>query len=406
MKLSVISIGNELLNGKTINSNASVIGRECSSIGLTPQRILTVSDDKTSLNAAFDLCRADSDIVICSGGLGPTEDDLTRQIVADYFSDVLELNETELEKITARFKQFGRELTELNKGQARYPRQAKLFNNNFGTASAFLMRKEHTSFFFLPGVPYEMTHLLIEQIIPYLKNEFNLHGQTDYLLFRMANVPESILNEWLAPLIAKFEELEFAFYPNFMLVDVYVRGRAKLLAECEPELGRILGEKCYSRSESADIIDVIVAQLLAEGAKVTFAESCTGGLLASAFVAKAGVSSVFSGSFVVYSNEAKQADVAVNAETLENRGAVSEECVSEMALGAAKRSQSQYAVAISGIAGPSGGSEEKPVGTVCFAVALPAGVVTKTRMLGTQRKLVQNRAVSYALFLLWQSLKK
>jgi nicotinamide-nucleotide amidase len=404
MSLSIISIGNELLNGKTVNSNASFIGRECTKIGLSPIRILTVSDEKNSLVNAFDYCLQDSTIVICSGGLGPTSDDFTRSIVAAYFNDNLELDKNELTKITARFKEFGRTLSERNKKQAEYPSKAKLFNNNFGTASGFLMRKKNTAFYFLPGVPYEMKHLLTEQIIPSIQKGRQDIVNTSYLLYRVVNVPESSLNEFLEELITANQHLEFAFYPNFLCVDVYIRGEGASLKEIEPELNLILLEHSYSRDEKKDLVDVILYELKKKKKKVSFAESCTGGLLSAAIVEKSGASEVFRASYIVYDNKMKEQELAVSKETLSKYGAVSTKCVEEMALGCAKRAKTDYALSISGIAGPSGGTEEKPVGTVCFGLASPNAVSSNVRKLGTQRELVQKRAVSYALFLLWKEL--
>jgi nicotinamide-nucleotide amidase len=404
MNVSIISIGNELLNGKTVNTNASFIGKEISKINGKLKRILTVEDNKDDLIDAFNICSADSTIIICSGGLGPTNDDKTRDIVADYFCDELICYEDEIKKIEELFKKFNRPVSDINRKQAFYPTEARLFENKLGTASGFCMTKNTSRFYFVPGVPYEMKHLMSEQVLPEIIHDYPTTATQKILLYRTANIAESMLYEKLLDIIESNDQLEFAFYPNFRKVDVYARGTFEVIQNNEEKINHVLLPYTYSNKESTELVDVLAEKLNNLHWQLSVAESCTGGLLAANFVSKSGASRFFKGGIIAYSNEVKRHELAVQEKTLSEYGAVSEECVKEMAMGTLNKFKTDVAISISGIAGPEGGTDEKPVGTVCLAVATPNGVTTTTQRLGNTRDLVQKRAVHAAEILLWKEL--
>lgn len=400
---SIISIGSELLSGRTINSNAATIGKRMTRDGIHIQRVITVADDRNALTEAFRYCETDSKIIFCTGGLGPTNDDMTRQIIADYIGEELVCFEHDLARIEAIFARYGRTMTESNRFQAYYPKSATIYPNDLGTASGFKVSHDDHDFYFVPGVPYEMSHLLDEHI----RHEWTDHGDTPAAMriYRTANIPESGLYESLKPIMEQHPELEFTFYPKYLTVDVFCRSTTDALNGVAKKLDALLSKDTYSRDEHVDLMDVIHRELAGRDATLSLAESCTGGLLASMITEKPGISNVFVGGIVSYSNELKIRELGVDPLTLDRYGAVSEQCVAEMAEGARRRLQTDYAISVSGIAGPDGGTADKPVGTVCFGIAGPEGTLTKRRVIGNKRQVIQKRSAYYGFYLLWRYLE-
>lgn len=406
MNLSIISIGNELLNGRTINTNATFLGKVFSSYNLTVKRILAIKDTKSDIIEALDLCKSDSQIVICSGGLGPTNDDITKKVVTQYFNQTLEYNDDEFRRIEILFKSRGRELLDLNRDQTLYPKNAHLFINEIGTASAFMIQDNGSHFIFFPGVPSELKHLISDKVIPFFEynNILSKHDITTQV-YRTIYYPESQLYHDIIDIIEN-SSADFAFYPNYGLVDIIIKGNQNEINRIENDINDRISHKLYSIDPDTTIVQSI--RLLAEnlGLKISTVESCTGGLIASNITQESGVSSFYEGGAICYSNRYKIEQLNVSPTIIDTFGAVSEECASELALNACKIYKTDLCVSVSGIAGPNGGTPEKPVGTVCFGVVCNGKVETFTLKFNGKRKIIQQRATQFALYQIWKKLKE
>jgi nicotinamide-nucleotide amidase len=406
MIASIISIGAELLNGRTINSNSTFIAKELSQFGIKVKRSLSITDELNDMLEAFTLCQNDSDIVICTGGLGPTNDDITRKATLVYFSDDLIQVDSELERVTDLLKARGFDLNRVNKEQALYPSKANILVNDLGTASGFALMKDKTRFYFLPGVPYEMSFLIKNRVLEDLTKHFSLGKAQDFNVYRIGRFSESKLYELIEDIINANPDLEFAFYPHFILLDLYVKGDRIKIDKVNTELIKRIEKYVYSYSEQLDLVDTIAKKLNEQKSSLACAESCTGGLLSHFITQKAGSSSFFLGSIIAYSNEIKQLELGVSHEVITNDGAVSERTVKMMAKRIREQFKSSYSIAITGIAGPGGGTDDKPVGTVWLAVSSKEKTISESLNLGTKRELIQQRAAYIALHMLWQHFLK
>lgn len=405
MNLSIISIGNELLNGRTINTNASFLGKSFSPYDIKIKRVLAIADTPNDIITALDQCKADSELIICSGGLGPTNDDITKKVVADYFNLEMIYNDNEYERIKKLFQERGRKILHLNKDQTLYPKASKLFVNDIGTASSFMIESEQSQFFFFPGVPSELKHLIRDKVLPYLlKNRIRKHDIFTQV-YKTIFYPESQLYNDLLHIIEE-SKLDFAFYPNYGLVDVIVKGAESDIQRYDQAITEIIKDKLYTKDVNLNLQQILKTQFNALDLKLSTVESCTGGLIASLLTKEAGVSSFYEGGAVAYSNLFKEKQLQVSPETLNKFGAVSEECVQELALNANKLYATDIALSISGIAGPDGGSEAKPVGTVCIGLAYKDSVKSYTIRFNGKRNVIQQRCAQYSFYLIWMKLKE
>jgi len=409
-RAEVITIGDEILIGQVVDTNSAWIGQELALAGWQVSRILSVGDEAGEILEALSLAMARAQLVILTGGLGPTRDDRTKTCLTEYFGGRLATNPEVLGRIEAWFAEHGRDPGEANRRQADLPDNAQVLRNDLGTAQGMMWDRGDCLVVSLPGVPYEMKHLVSDRLLPLLRQRV----QTPTLLhhtYITCGMVESVIAERISEWeLALPVHIRLAYLPSPGMVRLRLSASGlpvpRLNAQLE-ELGaglrRLLGHHICGMGDER-LPDAIGRSLLKLNATVGTAESCTGGEVAQMMVAVAGCSRYFRGGVVAYSNELKSRLLGVEPETLATHGAVSEATVAAMARGARSVLNCDYAVSISGIAGPDGGTDEKPVGTVWVGVHGPHSTLQQPYRLGGTRALIQNRAAMSALYLLWRML--
>lgn len=391
MLAELISIGDELLIGQTINTNAAWLGQELSLMGIRVKWVSTISDGETDIVNAFDLAFQRADLIIVTGGLGPTKDDITKHTLVKYFNTSLVMNQSVLDKVESFFIKRGREILEVNRLQAALPENCEVLINNHGTASGMWFEKNNRILISMPGVPYEMKGIMNDYGFDKIKSFFNVHGLYHKTLLT-TGIGESFLAKELAgwELELEREGLSLAYLPSPGMVKLRVSSYVGISDKDKVE--RYLNQvkerfPSFVYGWEDDTLAKVVSDLaLKYGVKIGTVESCTGGGVANEIVSIPGSSIYFEGSLVTYSYDLKTKLALVNPKTLGVYGAVSEETVIEMANGGKKVLGVDFCVSISGIAGPDGGTEDKPVGTVWMAIAHNGGVVTKKIKLGDNRE--------------------
>ncbi len=409
-----LCIGDELLIGQTINTNAAWIGEKLGLWGIRPMRTRVVADDERAIVEA--LGDAVCDVVLITGGLGPTKDDITKHCLCRFFNTGLVRNAEVEARLRLRYMKAGRDpdlMLALNSSQAMLPARCTVLPNDQGTASGMWFEQGGRVFVSLPGVPFEMQHLMEERVLPRLRRHFS-PPTIIHRTVRTAGIWESLLAERLADWEAGLarNKIHLAYLPSPGQVKLRLsryanadQGRAQDLIDREVEaLHALVPEFIYGEGED-EIQQVIGAQLAAMGQTVATAESCTGGTISQLITAVPGSSAYFKGAVVAYSNEAKEHLLVVPNELLKAHGAVSEAVARSMAEGARAALRSDWAVATTGIAGPSGGSDQKPVGTVWMAVAGPERTVASMEIFPGTRPLVIQRAAMATLTHLWRQIK-
>jgi nicotinamide-nucleotide amidase len=380
----VLTIGDELLRGEIVDSNKSLLSERLLDLDIETRFHVSVRDDPSDMRDAFRRAAERSDVVLVSGGLGPTRDDLTMQVLAETFGRKLVLHQPSLDAIRAFFRSFGREMAEINAKQAYFPEGAEILPNPIGTAPGAMLEEGDALFFCMPGVPRELRRMLEEQVLPRVGERCvaarqGVGGAVRATLLRTFGIGESSLDEMLrAVSLEPGVDLGFrtAFPENY--VRIVARGATKSEAGTKLERARAalrakLGPLCYGEGEE-ETLERVVGRLLAQrGRTVAVAESCTGGLIGERFTSVPGSSAWFLGGVIAYSNEAKVALLGVPAEVIAREGAVSEAVARSMAEGARRRLGADLAVAATGISGPDGGTPEKPVGLVYVGLASEAG---------------------------------
>lgn len=373
IRAELISIGDELLIGQTINTNASWMGSELAALGVKVNNVQTISDNVASITASIDLALSRSNVVLITGGLGPTKDDITKHTLASYFDSNMVMNEAVLQHVTNFFQKRNRPMLEVNTLQALVPEKCTVLFNEVGTAPGMLFEQEGKIVVSMPGVPYEMKYLFLNHVVPLIQSRFNLET-----LYQQTAMTQGIGESFLADTLQDWENeirslgMELAYLPSPGMVKLRVTARNKESSQRIPSFMQALAERLpkhvYSLEEKS--IAAVVGELL-RNSKQTLGtvESCTGGRLASTIVNVSGASDYFQGSFLTYSNALKVKLVHVNPDTLINFGAVSEETVIEMAEGGRRELGVDWCLSTSGIAGPTGGTIEKPVGTVWIGLA-------------------------------------
>jgi len=382
---SLIAIGTELLFGQVVNTNAAYISERLQLLGVSVLYHFTVGDNPGRIKETLERAAEESEIVITTGGLGPTQDDLTKELIAELAGRKLIHDEEAHRRLDEIMRSFGRKnYTENNLKQTMLPEGAEAFYNEAGTAPGFALETGKNTFIALPGPPREMKEMMKRSVIPYLARK------SDAVIFskvlRFYGIGESALETVLLPIIDGQTDPTVATYAKegecAIRISSMRRTEEEAVAAVETACARareLAGEHLYNE-EDKDFPQVIVELLKEKGLTLCAAESCTGGLFSGAITSVPGASDVFDRAFVVYCNKAKTESLGVLAETLEEYGAVSEPCAREMAFGALERSNADIAVAVTGIAGPGGGTDEKPVGMACFAVAGRDGAcVTRER---------------------------
>ena len=405
MKAEILSIGDELLIGQTINTNASWIGVECSLRGIRIVKVTTIQDDKLAILKAVDEAMSFADVVFVTGGLGPTKDDITKHTLCEYFDTKLEIHPPTLRQIEDFFTSRNRPMLETNIRQAELPADCTILENKYGTAAGMWFEKEGKVLISMPGVPYEMKGIMTEQVFPRLKEQFELKALYHYTI-QTQGIGESFLADRIQDWENRVRDLGFglAYLPSPGMVKLRItsyegESRKKEIQDLFEEL-RIRFPQ-YIFGDQDDNLPTVVGRLLRSVHKtVATVESCTGGALAHSIVTIPGSSDYFMGSFLTYSNQLKMQLAEVKEDDLINYGAVSSQVVEQMAVNGRKKLGVDYCIATSGIAGPDGGSEKKPVGTIWIAIASENQVVSKLFQFGDNRERNIQMTVLSALNLL------
>jgi len=412
--VEIITIGTEILLGHLIDTNAVHIARELADAGVDVYAKHSVGDNTERLAAMLSDTLARADGAITTGGLGPTVDDLTKDAVARAAGVGLELHEPSLRAIEERFKYFGRTMSDNNRRQAMLPVGSYVLENPHGTAPGFVIVRADGKFIAcMPGVPREMKPMLAERLIPWMKERYQLRSAIYTKTIRTVGWGESEVDKRIEDLFRSQENPKIAVLAHEGRVDIKVMAKATSRAEAdamiEPlavELRGRLGNGIFGEDEQT-LPGAIIAECTKRGVHLATAESCTGGAIADALVSVPGASAVFVGGVVAYDNAIKTSLLGVDAGLIARVGAVSEEVAIAMAAGARERLGTQFAISTTGIAGPDGGSDEKPVGLVWFGLANPDGSVDSRSMtFPGNRDDIRRRATTAALSLLWRRLER
>jgi nicotinamide-nucleotide amidase len=404
-KASIVTIGNELLSGRTIDTNAAYLGSQLVCVGIPVASSYTVPDEMDPIVRALNLACDDADIILITGGLGPTDDDLTRQALAKFLDVELMLNEKLLRKIKDFFDRRNRPMPATNQIQAYIPKDAKAITNNLGTAPGIFSRKNEKLFFALPGVPFEMKRMFEESVLPHIKDfaagqvivvkRLNCFGAGESKIQEMLG---SLLQRGRNPLINS--TVAQGVITLHIIATAADKNSAEQMAENDRKLlTSLLGDLVFGTNDQT--LAEVVGQKLAQDRKtLAVAESCTGGCLAMLITDVPGASTYFTQGWVVYSNDSKIAQLGVDPSLIEKHGAVSDQVASAMAKGARKNAKTDFTIAITGIAGPTGGTKEKPVGLVYIALDCDAGTETKKCIFPYDRPAVRRLAALTALDML------
>lgn len=368
MKTAILSVGTEILFGQIVNTNTVYLSQQMNMLGFDVMYHYTVGDNPKRVEEMIDLAFQDCDLILTTGGLGPTQDDLTKEVACKALDDTLVMMDDVLEEITKYFKALGREMTENNKKQAIMPSRATVFHNDAGTAPGFALEKDGKYIICMPGPPREMKRMFQKSVVPFLQSMID--GALYYRQIRFFGIGESMLETQLLDLIDNQTDPTLATYAKEGECSLRIASKRATEEEAEHAVDEMLekvkervGHYIYS-CDDEELAQVVADRLMEQGLTLSSAESCTGGMFASTMTDIPGISQCFDRGLVTYSNQAKMEELGVSAETLEKFGAVSEETALEMVEGLKRVSGSDVCISVTGIAGPGGGSEEKPVGLV------------------------------------------
>ncbi|WP_052598472.1 CinA family nicotinamide mononucleotide deamidase-related protein [Aureispira sp. CCB-QB1] len=408
MKATIINIGDEILIGQVVNTNAAWMAEKLNQNGIAVDRVLTIADTKEAIVDALDLAIARTDLVLITGGLGLTKDDITKRTLTDYFGMELKFHAPSFNNLQQLFAQFGRTPDDRYKVQAEMPDGAKVLINKVGAASGMWFERDGKVIVSMPGIPREVKYLMKYEVLPNLKMQFQFPSIMHYTV-NVTGKGETDLAEMLTEFEQKLpSNIKLAYLPNSMIGVVRLRlsayGEDVMVLETQLDhyirkLPPVLGSLIYG--EHKDTLERVIGQMLLKR-KYTLgtAESCTGGNIAHKITSVAGCSAYYESSVIAYSNAVKRDLLGVKQETLDEHGAVSEQTVIEMARGTQKLLNVNCAIAVSGVAGPTGGSPEKPVGTIWVAVTENERIYTQKLQLGKDRLQNIERTTTIALNLL------
>lgn len=398
MRAEILTIGDEILIGQITNTNSVWIAQKLNLMGIKVVHMASVSDEKEAILKAFSDAQLRADFVFITGGLGPTKDDITKKLFAQYFNTILELDENVLAHVKSFFDKRGREMNEANRQQALIPKGCTVIHNQSGTAPGMWFKKENTVFISMPGVPYEMKDMMSNIILPKIKTEYKLQH-----IYHKTVLTQGLGESFLAEKIEKWEDnlaaknIKLAYLPQPGMVRLRLSTSGNNIDDLKKTVEREIGilnilikEYIFGYEEYGEetpSLEKIVSELLRERKKkIALAESCTGGYISSLFTGIAGSSDIFNGAVVPYHNNIKHELLQVDNSIFEAHGAVSKECVLQMAEHAKLKFHSDYSIATSGIAGPAGGTPEKPVGTVWIAVSSPEKTLAMKFVFGDDRQ--------------------
>jgi len=392
MNAGIITIGDELLIGETTDTNATWLAKSLDDAGLHVLRIYTIEDDEEEIHSHLNEMLKDVQFVVITGGLGPTHDDVTKYALCNFFKDELVFNETVYKGIEKMMVSFGKDVSALNRTQAMIPSTCKALLNFHGTAPGMKFEFDDKTVISMPGVPHEMKYIMNEHVLPHVKgidsDEKKIHRH-----IKTFGIAEADLATKLSALITQLDDgIKLAFLPSPGIVKIRITAKGvsdsealEKISKIESEILSLLGDYCFAFE--SDKMESVVGNILSKNqSTLSTAESCTGGKLASILTSIPGSSVYFIGSVIAYNNDIKETQLKVSKEKLINHGAVSEEVVSEMASNVREIMKTNYALATSGIAGPDGGTPEKPVGTIWIALATEKKILTKKLQLGFNRE--------------------
>jgi len=408
MKAVIITIGDEILIGQITDTNSGYIAKSLDKIGIEVFEMLSIADDKQAILNAFDRCQNQVDLVLITGGLGPTKDDITKKTFCNYFDDELVMNKSVLAHVTKLIEQhYKRPISQINKEQGLVPSKATVLHNDLGTAPGMWMQKENTVFISLPGVPYEMKYIMESAVLPKLISEFD----RPFIIHKTIltyGVGESLLAEKIENWennLPNFIKLAYLPNPGRVRLRLSARGKNKMILEEAindniASLSEILGD-IIAGYDDTETLEFVLGKLLTErGKTLATAESCTGGKIAQVITSIPGSSKYFDGSIVCYQEKIKVAVVGVQKATIEKHSVVSAEVAKEMAIGVQKIMKSDYAISVTGNAGPTTDKTDKEVGVVFIAISGPEGVIAQEFNFGQPREKVIDRAVNKSLEML------
>ena len=414
MKAELISIGDEILIGQIVNTNAVFLSKALNKIGVEIAQISSISDQKENIISALDEARKRADIIIMTGGLGPTKDDVTKHTLCEYFDDQLVKNELVLKHIENIFRKYvTTPISEMNRDQANLPSKATLLHNAYGTAAGMWFMDQGQVFVSLPGVPYEMEALVKHEVLPKIQQEFVLPA-----LYHKTILTYGLGESVIAERIEDWEEnlpepIKLAYLPSLGRVRLRLSTKGTnleiLKKQVDDQIQKVvpLIEDIFFGTEEDQSIEFLIASRLKKtGKTLSCAESCTGGAIATRFTAHAGASEFFCGSAVTYATESKIDLLGVEKSLIEKHGVVSGPVAAAMALGAQKKYQSDYALATTGNAGPTKGDQGQEVGIVFIGLATPDGVESFQFKMGNNRTRVIQKTVNQALETLYRALMK
>ncbi len=399
----IITIGDELLIGQVIDTNSAWMGQKLNEIGIKVRQITSISDDKLHILTTLSEAKKRADVILITGGLGPTKDDITKKTLCEFFGSELVFHEPSFKIIEEIFNSRGRTITDTNRQQAFVPSKCEVLLNKNGTAPGMWFNDGQTIFISMPGVPNEMKGLMDTQVIPQLRSKFNLAP-----IVHKTILTQGIGESFLSDMIEKWElelpqYMKLAYLPSAGMVRLRITASGKedevLRKEVDAqadELKKIISD--YIFGYESDQLENLIGELLVQkGKTLSTAESCTGGFIAHKITSVPGSSQYFMGSILPYSNDLKTGLLKVDPKLIEKHGAVSQEVVTQMAELAREMLNTDYAIATSGIAGPTGGSEQKPVGTVWIGIAGPHKTLSWKVQLGSNRLRIITETALHAL---------
>ena len=400
MKVTIISIGDELLIGQVVNTNAAAMAQMFTANNFEVVRVLTISDNASEIESSLRSSLQNSDIVLITGGLGPTKDDITKTTLCRFFGAQLREDAASLRNVEERFRVLGYEVTPVNRMQALVPDNCEVLLNKMGTAPGMWFDVDGKIVVAMPGVPDEMQYLMEQCVMPKLRSlSDNSEIVQTNVIFQ--GIGESFLSDLVEPWeLALPKNVKVAYLPKAgmikMRLTAFGNDRGSLERQIETERDKLiaLAGQYVAGIDCQSLEECVAHKMMLHGKTLTSAESCTGGNIAGRITSLPGASQYFKGGFVVYSNELKENILGVRHDTLETHGAVSEETVTQMAENARRKANADYAVATTGVAGPSGGTPQKPVGTVWIGVASANKTVTRVLHLGNNRARTVERAIN------------
>ncbi len=412
MLAEIITIGDEILIGQIVDTNSAWIAQQLNQIGVKVKQISSVSDSKEHILKALSEAEGRASLILITGGLGPTKDDITKHTLCEYFNTQLVFNQEVYNNVEKIFSLRGKIVSKTNRHQAELPSNCIAIENKLGTAAGMWFEKNGKIFISMPGVPYEMKGMMENVLLDKIKSHF-----TTPTIIHLTILTQGIGESYLADMINEWEEalpsnMKLAYLPSLSMVRLRISasGENKLVLEEEVNkqanaLQSIIKE--YVFGFETDTLEGVIGKLLFEKKQsLATAESCTGGYIAHLITKVAGCSEYYKGSVIAYSNEIKTMELNLSQTDLQQYGAVSREVVEQMAKGVKEKFGSNYAIATSGIAGPTGGSIEKPIGTVWIAIATPIGIVSEKYLFGDNRVGTIQRAALTALHLLYKEIMK